>query len=367
MKKFETPPDSPPIIIIDPDDQPMWSSTRTIAPTPSSAIVQLPISDNFHFLEISNLFQYGENQEEAIMLRTFPFSLTEEAKTWMNELDEGTITSWNELREAFVSRYFSPTKFKRLLNDIHNFHQFTQETLVETWFRMKRILDAKGIFLYNTPNEAFKILEEKVLLKLYFSGESQISPKIVVSVGGNNINSYHATLMDKFEALATKINFEFLIIRKELKEMRDDRRDNHASQIYMKDDMPIKFLPRTTNIKPRHEIVYNIPSNDNNKGDVKFNKEEETEPNPTMPNPNPIEDNSPTLSPFPKDCTMHIPYTDAKTFADIVSLNHVGEKEFKSIVSDGIRVVTTKNIKKNDMGLSKEPAIEWNMGRKIDE
>ncbi|GJU37041.1 reverse transcriptase domain-containing protein [Tanacetum coccineum] len=95
--------------------------------------------------------------------------------------------------------------------------------------------------------------------------------------------------------------------------------------------------------------------------------EEETEPNPTMPNPNPIEDNSPTLSPFPKDCTMHIPYTDAKTFADIVSLNHVGEKEFKSIVSDGIRVVTKKNIKKNDMGLSKEPAIEWNMGRKIDD
>ncbi|GJT46991.1 putative ribonuclease H-like domain-containing protein [Tanacetum coccineum] len=33
MTKFETPPDSPPVIIIDPDDQPMWSSTRTVAPT----------------------------------------------------------------------------------------------------------------------------------------------------------------------------------------------------------------------------------------------------------------------------------------------------------------------------------------------
>ncbi|GJV88451.1 hypothetical protein Tco_1532389 [Tanacetum coccineum] len=133
-------------------------------------------------------------------------------------------------------------------------------------------------------------------------------------------------------------------------------------------DQKKNFIPSSvTNIKPRHEIVYKIPSNDNNKGDVKFNKEEETEPNPTMPNSNPIEDNSPTISPFPKDSTMHIPYTDANTFADVVLLNHVGEKEFKSIVSDGIRVVTTKNIKKNDMGLSKEPAIEWNMGRKIDE
>ncbi|GJY63635.1 hypothetical protein Tco_0465095 [Tanacetum coccineum] len=105
--KFKTPPDSPPVTVIDPDDQPMWLSTRTVAPTPSSAIIQLPISNNFiikaDFVEISNLFQYGKNQEEAIMLRTFPVSLSGEAKTWMNELDEGTITSWNELREAFIN------------------------------------------------------------------------------------------------------------------------------------------------------------------------------------------------------------------------------------------------------------------------
>ncbi|GJS79334.1 hypothetical protein Tco_0729215 [Tanacetum coccineum] len=85
-----------------------------------------------------------------------------------------------------------------------------------------------------------------------------------------------------------------------------------------------------------------------------------------MPNPNPIEANSPTVLPFPKDYTVHIPYTDAKTFADVVLLNHIGEKEFKSIVGDGIGVLTKKKIKKNDMGLSKESAMKWNMERKID-
>nr|GFA25046.1 Gag-Pol polyprotein [Tanacetum cinerariifolium] len=87
MEKFKIPPHYPPVIVIDPDDQPMWSSTMTIAPTPSSAIIQLPISTNFRvkgtymqmirdsqfdgrirsdphrhiddFLEISSLFQYG--------------------------------------------------------------------------------------------------------------------------------------------------------------------------------------------------------------------------------------------------------------------------------------------------------------------
>ncbi|GJV21201.1 reverse transcriptase domain-containing protein [Tanacetum coccineum] len=172
MENFETPPDSPLITVIDPDDQPMWSRTRTVALMPSSSIIQLPIS---------NLFQYGENQEEAVMLRTFPFSLTGEAKTWMNELDKGAITLWNELREAFISRYFSPTKFRRLLNEIQNFHQPDNETLVEAWIRIiemlhtcyghgitkgtmihtfyfglddptQEILDAGGNFLYNTPN-----------------------------------------------------------------------------------------------------------------------------------------------------------------------------------------------------------------------
>ncbi|GJR31072.1 reverse transcriptase domain-containing protein [Tanacetum coccineum] len=225
MKKFETPPDSPPIIVIDLDDQPMWSSTRIVDPTPSFAIIQHPISTNFRikgthmqmirdnqfdgrirsdphrnvadFLKISNLFQYGENQEEAVMLRTFSFSLSGESKTWLNELNKGIITSWNEMREDFISRYFSPAKFKGLLNDIYSFHQ----------------------------------------------------------LGGNNINPDLVILVDKFEALATKIDSEFLIIRKELKQMQDGRRDNHALDDYLKDDTPM-CEPNESNYVQRYHGGY---------------------------------------------------------------------------------------------------------------
>ncbi|GJS07145.1 reverse transcriptase domain-containing protein [Tanacetum coccineum] len=360
------------------------------------------------FLEISNLFRYGKNQEEAVMLRNFPFSLSGEAKIWLNELNEGTITSWNVLREAFISRYFSPAKFKRLLNEIHNFQQLGYETLVEAWLRMKEmlrtcyghgltkgmiihtfyhglddptqgILNAGGIFLYNTLNEAFKILKDKVLLKLDFSDDSQENPKpnTVVSAGGSNNDFDHAILVEKFEALATKIGSKFSIIRKKLKEMRDGRRDNQASQVYMKYETPMcepfeanyvqgyhegyhdqnskilnrqasiknlkrkfeylkkiqpsKSLPRTTYTKPRHEFVYKPPliRNENDKGDVEFIKEDETQPIPTIPNSSLINSNSPTVSPYLKDCTVHIPYTNANTFADDVLPNHVGDKEFK--------------------------------------
>ncbi|GKE58264.1 hypothetical protein Tco_1497449 [Tanacetum coccineum] len=123
-------------------------------------------------------------------------------------------------------------------------------------------------------------------------------------------------------------------------------------------------LPRTTNTKPRHEFVYKTPSirTENDIGDVKFVEEDKIKPNPTMPNPKPIMSNSPTVLPFLKDCTVHILYTNAKTFVDDVLPNHVGDEEFKSIV--GIRRITKKEIEKDDNGVPKEPNKEWKLNEK---
>ncbi|GJX75105.1 hypothetical protein Tco_0313700 [Tanacetum coccineum] len=126
----------------------------------------------------------------------------------------------------------------KILSQTRNFHQFKDETLADSWLYMKK---------------AFRILilEDKVLLKLDFSDDSKNNPKPknVVSTSGSNINPDHAILVDKFEALATKIYSEFLIIRKVFKEMRDNHRDNevkHASDYYMKDDTLI-CKPRKAN------------------------------------------------------------------------------------------------------------------------
>ncbi|GJV01130.1 retrovirus-related pol polyprotein from transposon TNT 1-94 [Tanacetum coccineum] len=49
IEDVESQPNSSPkeIIILDPDDQPMWKSAKTVAPTPNSAIVQPNVDDNF--------------------------------------------------------------------------------------------------------------------------------------------------------------------------------------------------------------------------------------------------------------------------------------------------------------------------------
>ncbi|GJX66503.1 hypothetical protein Tco_0300846 [Tanacetum coccineum] len=106
------------------------------------------------------------------------------------------------------------------------------------------ILNVGGIFLYKTPNEAFKMIEDKVLLKLDFSKDSHIKPypKIVVSAGASNINVHHGILLEKFKALSTNIDYELLEIRRELNQMQNNHRENEghqALQIYMSDDTPM--------------------------------------------------------------------------------------------------------------------------------
>ncbi|GJR13584.1 hypothetical protein Tco_0796236 [Tanacetum coccineum] len=122
---------------------------------------------------------------------------------------------------------------------------------------------------------------------------------------------------------------------------------------------PTETLPPAINTKPRHEIVYKIPSiqNNNDKGDVKFIEEEETEPNLTMPNPNLIMSNSLTVSPLLKDCTVHILYTQEKVFEHDEISNHVGDKELISFVGIGNEVskgniTDTKNPKRPNVSPS---------------
>ncbi|GJU34248.1 hypothetical protein Tco_1182602 [Tanacetum coccineum] len=188
------------------------------------------------------------------------------------------------------------------------------------------ILDAGGIFLYNTPNKAIKILDDKAKANEHMKNhvvelESQINQ------GLRNHQAIIENLERQFEFLDKKI------VRTE-------------------------SLPRMTNTKPRHEIVYKPPSirNENAKGNVEFIEEDAIKPIPTMRNPNLFNSNSPTVSPFLKDCTVYIPYTNAKTFANDVLMNHVGVEELKLIDGVGTGRMTKKET--DGKGVPKEPNKE---------
>ncbi|GJV09693.1 hypothetical protein Tco_1351234 [Tanacetum coccineum] len=101
------------------DDEPMWAADRVVAPTLGFAITIPEIANEFtikgnhltlvkgnqfdggiktdlhkhihDFLRICDMFKYIDTKNEAVHLMMFPLSLTGEAKTWLDELNEGTI------------------------------------------------------------------------------------------------------------------------------------------------------------------------------------------------------------------------------------------------------------------------------------
>ncbi|GJY78037.1 hypothetical protein Tco_0483838 [Tanacetum coccineum] len=70
------------------DDEPLWATDHVIAPTLGSAIT-IP--------ETVNEFAIKDIENKVVRLMLFPLSLTGKAKTWLDELNEGTIKTRDEL------------------------------------------------------------------------------------------------------------------------------------------------------------------------------------------------------------------------------------------------------------------------------
>nr|GEW57546.1 hypothetical protein [Tanacetum cinerariifolium] len=98
-----------------------------MALTPEADIVVVDLGDNF-------------TVKDAIKLKLFPSSLADDTKIWFNELSSGVITTWEEMRQAFVSRFFPPAMFDRLMGEIQGFTLHPNEYLFDAWLHMKDLL-----------------------------------------------------------------------------------------------------------------------------------------------------------------------------------------------------------------------------------
>ena len=47
-------------------------------------------------------------RSDVIKLQLFPFSLRDVAETWFDSLPVGSMNTWEELVEAYMSRFFPP-------------------------------------------------------------------------------------------------------------------------------------------------------------------------------------------------------------------------------------------------------------------
>ncbi|GJV18317.1 hypothetical protein Tco_1367337 [Tanacetum coccineum] len=129
------------------DGEPMWAADRVVAPTPGSAITILKTANKFaikgnhmtlikgnqfdgrtktdphkhihEFFRICDMFKYRDTKNEVVRQMMFPLSLTGEAKTWLDEL--------NEMLRNFRGHNLSKGNTIKIF--YHGLNEITQEVL----------------------------------------------------------------------------------------------------------------------------------------------------------------------------------------------------------------------------------------------
>ncbi|KAG7594047.1 Retrotransposon gag domain [Arabidopsis thaliana x Arabidopsis arenosa] len=101
----------------------------------------LPMKDPLDHLDefdrLCSLTKINGVSEDGFKLRLFPFSLGDKAHQWEKSLPQGSITSWNDCKKAFLTKFFSNSRTARLRNEISGFTQKNAETFCEAWERFR--------------------------------------------------------------------------------------------------------------------------------------------------------------------------------------------------------------------------------------
>ena len=92
------------------------------------------------FIEICDTFKFNSVSEDAVKLRLFPFSLRDKAKSWLHSLLAGSITTWEDLAQKFLTKFFPMAKTAAIRNSLTQFTQQSGESLCEAWERYKKML-----------------------------------------------------------------------------------------------------------------------------------------------------------------------------------------------------------------------------------
>lgn len=89
------------------------------------------------FTEIFDMLCIKDVNPNVVKLRLFYFSLRGKAKEWLLSLSSGTITSWKNCCNMFMTKFFPPAKTMQLHSNITGFRQEDREPLALAWERMK--------------------------------------------------------------------------------------------------------------------------------------------------------------------------------------------------------------------------------------
>ncbi|GJY90090.1 hypothetical protein Tco_0505286, partial [Tanacetum coccineum] len=207
------------------DDEPMWATDRVVAPTPGSAIT-IPETAN----------EFAVKNE----------SLTD---AWLRMKEMLRNCHGHNLSKGNIIKIF-----------YHGLSEITQEVLNAA---------ADGIFLYKTPNQAYQLIEDKVLLKLDWDKNQKTKStlkKIVAFADEGSSNSDTDKIMARMDAMTLKMDAQYKELQSSAKNTKPDLDE---------DDIPMSHEEETKFMQTfrKTHFYYDYGDRDSNRNNWRSNKQ----------------------------------------------------------------------------------------------
>lgn len=197
-----------------------------------------------NFVELCEMQKYKDVDGDIIKLKLFPFSLRGRAKDWLLSLPRNSIDSWDKCKDAFIGKYYPPTKIISLRSDIMKFRQFDNEHVAQAWERMKSLIK-------NCPTHG---LTTWMIIQTFYAGLNFSSRNLLDSAAGG-------TFMSITLGAATKLLDDMMINYSEWHTERapQDKKVNSVEETSSLSDKIITIMSMLVNGKA-HVDPNNIPS-----------------------------------------------------------------------------------------------------------
>ncbi|CAN6588637.1 unnamed protein product [Malus baccata var. baccata] len=143
-------------------------------------------------MECKNILVRGFSAE-SIKLRLFPYTLKDQARRWLLTLPSGSISTWAQLNEKFLNKYYPASKTLDMRTQILSFAQKPNEEFHEAWERFKELIR-------KCPHSGINTTDQ---MHIFFRGLNMTTKTLVnASCGGSykDKNAQEACLL--FEKMA---------------------------------------------------------------------------------------------------------------------------------------------------------------------
>ncbi|XP_016164815.1 uncharacterized protein LOC107607365 [Arachis ipaensis] len=146
------------------------------------------------------------------------------ASKWLESFPKESLTTWEDVMNRFLTRFYPPQRVNRLRTEVQTFRQQNGETLYEAWERFKDLTKKCPRDMFNEWEEVVSNLQNQDASTQKF--EAQIRYLSKQALGHSSGNAIRTTSKEECKAITLKSEKE---LKETLRETQEEKEEGSSN------------------------------------------------------------------------------------------------------------------------------------------